>query len=245
MRSQTTRRTIITLLFSAVLLAGGLLAAHSLTGTRITIDIDEQPSAAQAQSAGGEDDGVNEGGIDDGVPVGEEDEAALRREAMRELGRNDPETADPSILSELADGLLDEDAEVRAGAAMVIARIGAHPDSRGSGLYDLLVADTTIRTRLESTIDDDDQQVRIAAVGALMEVYAPEPTIEALLTQRYEVETARDVRTAIVVALGTHLYTSNDTEDVFLDAIEDYDPQLVAMAQSYLDQLYVLRNLQP
>lgn len=187
----------------------------------------------------------------------ESDPVAESRVAAESLVEDNPEEAAPSILDTIEEYLEDEDAYVREMGATALLRIAGMEAAQQSGLRDAALADSDLLDALyeaigyypTTDIHTDDEETRAMAVQALaVQALAvlyhdnPNPTVETALTDQYHEENSMWVRYVIVEALGQQQYMTTATEDVFIDAKDDYDADLAAKADAYLGQLYELRG---
>jgi len=187
---------------------------------------------------------VNGGGGGTPLPT-EEDVVGDRRGTAEAIAGNAPENQGVEVLTTIKEMLASEDAYVRQMGTTSISRIAGAGAAQQSGIRTLAQNDTELRQLLISNgsyhheSDRADREVRSEAILSLGALYIENPSaeIETALANLYSNETNKEVRGAIIYAIGMHEYESQATRDVLTDAAEDYDPALAQTAQALLDRL--------
>lgn len=187
----------------------------------------------------------------DPIPTEWDAEADARATAEAFAGDSNA-VLDVSAIPTITEFLTREDPYVRTMGAAAVTFIAISPDAAASGLRDAVRDDSGLVAALMQSMgyfpglvpENDSEGAREEAVRAIgwLFVGAPSAEIETALTDAYDKELSTRVRGLIVTALALHQYTSEATENVFIDAAGDYDPDLAAAATANLARLYKLRG---
>lgn len=228
--------------WTAVLTAIGLMVAAVFVVDRTASSSRGDTPAAALQGSAAEP---------DPIPTEWDAEADARATAEAFAGDSNA-VLDVSAIPTITEFLTLEDPYVRAMGAAAVTFIAISPDAAASSLRDAVRNDSELVAALKQSMgyfpglvpENDSEEAREEAVRAIgwLFVGAPSTEIETALTDAYDKELSTRVRGLIVTALALHQYTSEATENVFMDAAGDYDPDLAAAAVEHLARLYELRG---
>lgn len=162
-----------------------------------------------------------------------------RRAAMREAAIAAPEDAGDEILPYIRAGLADSDQEVRSHAAAAAYRIATlsyfASKSRDGKVYGKpinihLDADKALKDSLIKATSDNSAEVREYSFSALAFGFAKSNEIEKHLASHFKSEQSSRVRGAIIKGLAERGYSSSESAEAVLTALDDEHPDVRATA---------------
>jgi hypothetical protein len=132
-------------------------------------------------------------------------DAAIRKQGLEELLKENPKTAGNDILPFLCSALADHDAQVRVRSAAVLAIISfsTHPkfNQVGANMTDLR-SYPRVEPALIVALNDPDEETRKNALAAYALTFDVPPAVQNMLASRYDGERPNSVfRNAILEAL--------------------------------------------